>query len=154
MRRTIPEEAERALQALQGVRTLLISYAGLVLQMPDMFPSMEKGGRMLSPRALVPTLLQLGATDVMQDEGSAAWATPPLAVVNSIEVSAGLPEGAGSAFEVTLMFWGKVPVTLRPGDPVEIESAGAYTTSYSSTFNGFSCLATEFVEVTDAVTTG
>ena len=47
-----------------------------------------------------------------------------------------------------------LPVTLRPGDPVEIESAGAYTTSYSSTFNGFSCLATEFVEVTDAVTTG
>ncbi len=47
-----------------------------------------------------------------------------------------------------------LPVTLRPGDLVEIDSAGAYTTSYSSAFNGFACLATEFVEVTDAVTTG
>ncbi|WFC95118.1 RING-type E3 ubiquitin transferase [Malassezia brasiliensis] len=79
VRHTIPEEAERALQALQGARALLISYAGLVLQMPDMFPSMEKAGRMLSPRALVPTLLQLGTTDMMQDDGSAVWATPPLA---------------------------------------------------------------------------
>ncbi|MUL75172.1 type III PLP-dependent enzyme [Mycobacterium sp. CBMA226] len=47
-----------------------------------------------------------------------------------------------------------LPVTLRPGDPVEIDAAGAYTTSYSSSFNGFACLTTEFVEVTDAVTTG
>jgi ornithine decarboxylase len=45
-----------------------------------------------------------------------------------------------------------LPVTLRPGDLVEIDAAGAYTTSYSSAFNGFACLATEFVEVTDAVT--
>lgn len=47
-----------------------------------------------------------------------------------------------------------LPVTLCPGDPVEIESAGAYTTSYSSSFNGFSPLTTQFVEVNDAVTTG
>lgn len=47
-----------------------------------------------------------------------------------------------------------LPVTLRPGDLAEIESAGAYTTSYSSSFNGFAFLATEFVEVDDAVTTG
>lgn len=47
-----------------------------------------------------------------------------------------------------------LPVTLREGDLVEIDAAGAYTTSYSSSFNGFACLTTEFVEVTDAVTTG
>ncbi|MGX9675448.1 type III PLP-dependent enzyme [Mycobacterium sp. HM-7] len=47
-----------------------------------------------------------------------------------------------------------LPLSLRPGDAVEIESAGAYTTSYSSSFNGFEPLATQFVEVTDAVTTG
>ncbi|SEB16762.1 MULTISPECIES: type III PLP-dependent enzyme [unclassified Mycobacterium] len=46
-----------------------------------------------------------------------------------------------------------LPVTLRPGDLVEIDAAGAYTTSYSSSFNGFEPLATQFVEVTDAVTT-
>jgi ornithine decarboxylase len=47
-----------------------------------------------------------------------------------------------------------LPVTLQPGDLVEIDAAGAYTAGYSSTFNGFACLTTEFVEVTDAVTTG
>lgn len=47
-----------------------------------------------------------------------------------------------------------LPVSLRPGDLVEIASAGAYTASYSSSFNGFEPLATQFVEVTDAVTTG
>jgi len=47
-----------------------------------------------------------------------------------------------------------LPVTLRPGDLVEIDAAGAYTTSYASSFNGFVPLATQFVEVTDAVTTG
>lgn len=47
-----------------------------------------------------------------------------------------------------------LPVTLRPGDLVEIDAAGAYTTSYSSSFNGFEPLATQFVEVDDAVTTG
>lgn len=40
-----------------------------------------------------------------------------------------------------------LPVTLRPGDHVEIEDAGAYTASYASvTFNGFSPLPTYFDE--------
>ena len=47
-----------------------------------------------------------------------------------------------------------LPVTRSPGDLGEIHSAGAYTTSYSSSFNGFEPLATQFVEVNDAVTTG
>lgn len=46
-----------------------------------------------------------------------------------------------------------LPVTLNPGDLVEIDSAGAYTTTYSSSFNGFEPLATRCVEVDDAVTT-
>jgi diaminopimelate decarboxylase len=45
-----------------------------------------------------------------------------------------------------------LPVTLRAGDPVEIDAAGAYTASYaSSCFNGFPPLPTHFVDVTDAV---
>ena len=39
-----------------------------------------------------------------------------------------------------------LPVTLRPGDRVEIEDAGAYTASYASVeFNGFAPLPTRFV---------
>jgi diaminopimelate decarboxylase/spermidine synthase len=38
-----------------------------------------------------------------------------------------------------------LPVTLRPGDRVDVESAGAYTASYASTeFNGFAPLPTYF----------
>lgn len=50
-----------ALRALQHVRGLLISYAGLLLDMPDMFPRCEKHGDMLGPHALSPTLLNLAA---------------------------------------------------------------------------------------------
>jgi spermidine synthase len=42
-----------------------------------------------------------------------------------------------------------LPVTLRAGDPVEIDAAGAYTASYaSSCFNGFPPLPMHFVDVT------
>jgi len=42
-----------------------------------------------------------------------------------------------------------LPVTLRAGDPVEIDAAGAYTASYASTcFNGFPPLPTHFVDMT------
>ncbi len=40
-----------------------------------------------------------------------------------------------------------LPVTLRPGDRVEIDDAGAYTASYASVaFNGFPTLPTYFAE--------
>ena len=46
-----------------------------------------------------------------------------------------------------------LPVTLRAGDAVEIDAAGAYTASYASTsFNGFVPLATHFVGALDAIT--
>jgi diaminopimelate decarboxylase len=48
-----------------------------------------------------------------------------------------------------------LPITLRAGDRVDIEAAGAYTATYASTsFNGFSPLTQLFVEATDAVRTG
>ncbi len=48
-----------------------------------------------------------------------------------------------------------LPVTLRAGDRVEIDAAGAYTASYASTsFNGFGPLAEYFLEATDAVPAG
>jgi diaminopimelate decarboxylase/spermidine synthase len=43
-----------------------------------------------------------------------------------------------------------LPVTLRPGDRVEIDDSGAYTASYASTaFNGFPPLPTYFVNPAD-----
>jgi diaminopimelate decarboxylase len=48
-----------------------------------------------------------------------------------------------------------LPVTLRAGDSVVIEAAGAYTASYASRcFNGFPPLAERFVEMTDVVAAG
>jgi diaminopimelate decarboxylase len=48
-----------------------------------------------------------------------------------------------------------LPLTLRAGDPVDIEAAGAYTASYAATsFNGFAPLTQQFVEATDAVPAG
>jgi ornithine decarboxylase len=48
-----------------------------------------------------------------------------------------------------------LPVTLRAGDTVVIEAAGAYTASYASTcFNGIPSLTQRFVETTGAVAAG
>jgi diaminopimelate decarboxylase len=48
-----------------------------------------------------------------------------------------------------------LPLTLRAGDPVDIEAAGAYTASYAATsFNGFAPLTQQFVEATDEVPAG
>lgn len=47
-----------------------------------------------------------------------------------------------------------LPVTLRPGDAVEILDAGAYTASYASVdFNGFGPLPTSFVPTADTART-
>ncbi|CCU97361.1 unnamed protein product [Malassezia sympodialis ATCC 42132] len=65
--------------ALQHVRGLLVSYAGLVIEMPDMFPRHTKHGEALGPQALVPTLLRLAVT--MGDDAVVPsaydWAAPP-----------------------------------------------------------------------------
>ena len=53
----------RALEGLQHARSLLTSYAGLLLDMPDMFPRSTKHGYELGPEAMVPTLLNLAALD-------------------------------------------------------------------------------------------
>ncbi|WFD25906.1 RING-type E3 ubiquitin transferase [Malassezia nana] len=70
-----------ALGALQHVRGLLVSYAGLVVEMPDMFPRSEKHGETLSAAALVPTLLQLAVTTDDNADASVVsahdWAAPP-----------------------------------------------------------------------------
>lgn len=44
---------EQRLQVLDNVKTLLVSYSGLVIQMPDMFP---QSGHALGPQQLVPKL--------------------------------------------------------------------------------------------------
>lgn len=69
-----------ALGALQHVRGLLVSYAGLVIEMPDMFPRSEKHGETLGAAALVPTLLQLAVTTDDDDASLASahdWNAPP-----------------------------------------------------------------------------
>ncbi|MGB9307149.1 MAG: hypothetical protein WCB92_26735, partial [Mycobacterium sp.] len=44
-----------------------------------------------------------------------------------------------------------LPVTLRPGDRIEIDDAGAYIASYASGFNGFPLLPTSFEAMDDAL---
>ncbi|KAL4402675.1 Ubiquitin conjugation factor E4 [Malassezia pachydermatis] len=58
--------------ALAHVKELLISYAGMVLEMPDMFPCDTKDDEELGPAALVPTLLQLSVA-VDDDDRVAPW---------------------------------------------------------------------------------
>ena len=63
-RRTFAGDAAtgtRAQSALRETRMLLVSYMGLVIQMPDMFPRGAKCGQSVSAQALVPSLLRLGA---------------------------------------------------------------------------------------------
>lgn len=77
--RAPPPWLARARDALGQVDALLVSYAGLVLEMPDMFPRHEKQGVALSAAALVPTLLQLAA-DADDDEpppSAHEWAAVP-----------------------------------------------------------------------------
>lgn len=42
-----------------------------------------------------------------------------------------------------------LPVTLRPGDRIDIDDAGAYSTGYASAFNGFPLLPIYFVDEPD-----
>ncbi|WFC99121.1 RING-type E3 ubiquitin transferase [Malassezia yamatoensis] len=74
VRQILPEHTEEAIKALNTIKELLISYAGLVIQMPDMFPN----GTTVSAQALIPTLLQLSSADGMQDESLTEWATPSI----------------------------------------------------------------------------
>lgn len=42
---------------LESTKALLVSYAGLILQMPDMFPQIDADTSKLGPEQLVPRLL-------------------------------------------------------------------------------------------------
>ncbi|MGB9225556.1 alanine racemase [Mycobacterium sp.] len=44
-----------------------------------------------------------------------------------------------------------LPITLRPGDRIEIDDAGAYIASYASGFNGFPLLPTSFEAMDDGL---
>lgn len=74
----------RAAATLAHTRGLLTSYAGLVLDMPDMFPRHEKASAVLGPAALVPTLLQLAVGATLGDDSEAPptldWAAVPHAL--------------------------------------------------------------------------
>ncbi|KAF9267408.1 ubiquitin conjugation factor E4 [Marasmius fiardii PR-910] len=54
-----PVNTQQALEKLEKIRTLIISYAGLTMQMPDMFP--QPSGRDIGPSELVAPLLSLSA---------------------------------------------------------------------------------------------
>lgn len=59
----VPSDQPQALAALEEIRALLISYAGLVLQTPDMFPNATKpNGTPLSPLVLVDSLTRNSST--------------------------------------------------------------------------------------------
>ncbi|EST09288.1 U box domain protein [Kalmanozyma brasiliensis GHG001] len=58
-----PADQTKALAVLQEIRALLISYAGLVLQTPDMFPGAAKpNGTPLSPLVLVDSLTRVSSS--------------------------------------------------------------------------------------------
>ncbi len=58
-----PADQSKALAVLQEVRALLISYAGLVLQTPDMFPNAAKpNGTPVSPMVLVDSLTRVSSS--------------------------------------------------------------------------------------------
>ncbi|KAI0333659.1 ubiquitin conjugation factor E4 [Cubamyces sp. BRFM 1775] len=53
----VPVDQQRALQLLDKLRDLVVSYTGLTLQEPEMFP--QPSGKLLGPAELVPSLLSL-----------------------------------------------------------------------------------------------
>ncbi|KAF9483478.1 hypothetical protein BDN70DRAFT_873762 [Pholiota conissans] len=55
----IPADSLKALDELEKIRTLIISYSGYILQEPEMFP--QPTGRVLGPAELVQPLLSLSA---------------------------------------------------------------------------------------------
>ncbi|KAJ7600622.1 ubiquitin elongating factor core-domain-containing protein [Mycena floridula] len=55
----LPLDNQRAMELLEKIRELVISYAGLTLQEPEMFP--QPSGRLLGPPELVTPLLSLSA---------------------------------------------------------------------------------------------
>ncbi|KAF8964409.1 ubiquitin elongating factor core-domain-containing protein [Flammula alnicola] len=55
----VPSDSLKALDLLEKVRTLVISYSGYILQEPEMFP--QPSGRVLGPAELVGPLLSLSA---------------------------------------------------------------------------------------------
>ncbi|KAJ1025115.1 hypothetical protein NDA16_002621 [Ustilago loliicola] len=64
VRKTLPAaDQPKALAVLEEIRALLISYAGLVLQTPDMFPNATKpNGTPLSPMVLVDSLTRVSSS--------------------------------------------------------------------------------------------
>ncbi|KAN0064334.1 Ubiquitin conjugation factor E4 [Thecaphora frezii] len=61
VKKALPNDAQAAYAVLEHVRSLLISYIGLVLQTPDMFPNSQKGIKTVSPLVLVPSLIRVAA---------------------------------------------------------------------------------------------
>ncbi|KAH7915426.1 ubiquitin elongating factor core-domain-containing protein [Hygrophoropsis aurantiaca] len=67
------DEMQRALDTLEKIRDLIISYAGLCLQEPDMFP--QPAGRVVGPAELVTPLLSLSALSAPLLSSSAGEST-------------------------------------------------------------------------------
>lgn len=60
---TIPTQIKEAQSSIDEISSLIVSYLGLVLQTPDLFPNNTKGKQSLSPlTALVPSLVNLSST--------------------------------------------------------------------------------------------
>jgi len=53
---------KEAQASLDEISSLVVSYLGLVIQTPDLFPNNTKGKQSLSPLALVPSLVNLSST--------------------------------------------------------------------------------------------
>jgi len=130
-RRTFAGDAAtgtRAQSALRETRMLLVSYMGLVIQMPDMFPRGAKCGQAVSAQALVPSLLRLGAAagslegdeemDSAQDWAAARSADAPQLLADLVArftLDDGLDEVVGGALHALTQRVRRGEVTVSLG---------------------------------------
>ncbi|CAO1625779.1 unnamed protein product [Sympodiomycopsis kandeliae] len=69
--------APEALSILDSISSLIVSYAGLLLTSPDMFPNHTKNNQVISPHVLVPSILNLSGVATLEGQASTStsWAT-------------------------------------------------------------------------------
>lgn len=69
--------AAEAITVLDGISQLVVSYAGLILTAPDMFPNHTKNGQTISPLVLVPSILNLSGVATLEGQASTStsWTT-------------------------------------------------------------------------------
>lgn len=75
-RKGLGEQGPQAVSALEEMSALIVSYAGIILTQPDMFPKHSKNGKTISPLVLVPSILSIGGLSSSDAASSStSWAS-------------------------------------------------------------------------------